>query len=50
MYGQINDMKHTKTFISSPFGNSLDLGLIGDLYSFLPRGHKSVGKKMFFFA
>ena len=34
MYGQINDTKHTKTFISRPFGNSLDLRLVGDLYFF----------------
>ena len=32
IYGQINDTKHTKTFISRPFGNSLDLQLVGDLY------------------
>ena len=30
MYGQINDTKHTKTFISRPFSNSLDLRLVGD--------------------
>ena len=30
MYGQINDTKDTKTFISRPFGNSLDLQLVGD--------------------
>ena len=34
MYGQINDTKHTKTFISRPFDNSLDLRLVGDLYLF----------------
>ena len=28
MYSQINDTKHTKTFISRPFGNSLDLRLV----------------------
>ena len=32
MYGQINDTKHTKMFISRPFSNSLDLRLVGDLY------------------
>ena len=32
MYGQINDTNHTKTFISHPFGKSLDLRLVGDLY------------------
>ena len=37
MYGQINDTKHTKTFISCPFGNSLDLRSVGDLYCFCPR-------------
>ena len=47
MYGQINDTKHTKTFISLPFGNSLDLRLVGDLY-FLPTEHESVGKNIFF--
>ena len=30
VHGQINDTKHTKTFISRPFGNSLDLWLVGD--------------------
>ena len=44
IYGQINDTKHIKTFISGPFGNSLDLRLVGDLY-FLPNEHESVGKK-----
>ena len=47
MYCQINDTKHTKTFISRPFGNSLDLRLVGDLYFFLPTEHESVGKKLF---
>ena len=47
MYGQINDTKHTKTFISRPFGNSLDLRLVGDLY-FLPTEHESVGKTFYF--
>ena len=37
MYGQINDTKHTKTFISRPFGNSLDLRSVGDLYFFFGR-------------
>ena len=37
MYGQINDTKHTKTFISRPFGNSLDLRLVGGLYIFCQR-------------
>ena len=48
MYGKINDTKHTKTFISRPFGNSLDLRLVGDLYLFLPTEHESVGKKKLF--
>ena len=49
MYGQINDTKHNKRFISRPFGNSLDLGLVGDLYFFfLPSAHESVDKKFFF--
>ena len=48
MYGQINDTKHTKVLISRPFGISLDLWLVSDLY-FLPMGaHESVGKKVFF--
>ena len=46
IYGQINDTKHIKTFISHPFGNSLDLQLLGDLY-FLPTEQDSVGKKKF---
>ena len=41
MYGQINGTKHTKTFISRPFGNLLDLWSVGDLYFFLPREHMS---------
>ena len=50
MYCEINDTKHTKTFISRPFGNSLDLRLVGDLYCFFavffcPTEHKSIGKK-----
>ena len=45
MYCQMNDKKHTKTFISRPFGNSLDLRLVGDLYFFLPTRHESIGKK-----
>ena len=62
MYGQINDTKHTKTFLSRPLGNSLYLRLVGDLYIyiffiflfiylfffFLPTEHESVGKKIFF--
>ena len=47
IYDQINDTKHTKTFIPRPFGNSLDLQLVGDLY-FLPTEQESVGKKIFF--
>ena len=35
MYGQINDTKHTKTFISRPFGNSLTLRSVGDLYIYI---------------
>ena len=35
MYGQINDTKHTKTFISRPFGNSLVLRLVDDLFYFI---------------
>ena len=41
MYGQINDTKHTKTFISRPFSGSLDLRLVSDLYFFLPMEHMS---------
>ena len=49
IYGQINDTKHTKTFISRPFGNSLDLQLVGDLY-FLPTEQESgVSRKKNFF-
>ena len=33
--------KHTKTLISRRFGNLLDLGLVGDLYLFLPTEHMS---------
>ena len=47
IYGQINDTKHTKTFISRPFGNSLDLQLVGDLYV-LTTEQESEGKKFFF--
>ena len=32
MYGQINDTKYTKTFISRPFGNSLDLRFGKELF------------------
>ena len=48
MCGQINDTKHTKTFIARPFGNSLDLGSVGDLYFFTHGAHESVGKHFFF--
>ena len=48
MYCQINDTKHTKTFVSRPFGNLLDLRLVSDLHFFLPTEHESVGKKNFF--
>ena len=48
MYGQINNRKHTKTFISRPFGNSLDLQSVGNLYFFAHGAHESVGKKIFF--
>ena len=44
MYYQINDMKHTKTFISRPFGNSLYLRLVGDLY-FFAHGARVGGQK-----
>ena len=47
MYGQIIVTKHTKTLICRPFGNLLDLWLVGDLY-FLPTEHESVGKKKVF--
>ena len=48
MYGQINDTKHSKTFISRPFGNSLDLRSVGDLYIIFVHGaHESVGKIKF---
>ena len=47
MYGQINDMKHTKTFISRPFGNSLDLRLVGDLYFFAHGARVGWQKKNF---
>ena len=46
MYGQINDTKHTKTLISHPFGNSLDLQLVGGLYFFCPRSTR-LKKKLF---
>ena len=45
MYGQINDTKHTKTFISRPFGNLLALRSAGDFNFF---AHESVGKTFFF--
>ena len=51
MYDQINDTKHTKTFISRPFGNSLDLRLVGDLYFFFFAHGARVGRqKKFFFS
>ena len=43
MYGQINDTKHIKTFISRPFGNSLDLQLVGDLFFFFAHGARIGG-------
>ena len=43
MYGQINDAKHTKTFISRPFGNSLDLRLVY-IYIYLFHGAR-VGRQ-----
>ena len=50
MYGQMNDTKHTKTFNSRPFRNSLDLRLVSDLFFFFAlRAHELVGKKIFFF-
>ena len=36
MYGQISGTKHTKALISRPFGNSLDLRSVSDLYFFSP--------------
>ena len=47
IYGQINDTKHTKTFISPPFGNSLDLQFVGDLYFFAHGAGVSTQKKKF---
>ena len=47
IYGQINDTKHTKTFISRHFGNSLDLRLVGDLY-FFTHGARVGRQKKFF--
>ena len=45
MLGQINETKHTKTVISRPFGNSLDLRSVGDFnfffFFFLPTQHMS---------
>ena len=32
MYGQINDTKHAKTFLSHPFSNPLDLSVIHILH------------------
>ena len=40
MYDQINDMKHTKTFISRPFGYSL----VSDLYFIFAHGAR-VGRQ-----
>ena len=49
MYGQINDTKHTKTLISRPFGNSLDLWLVGDLFFFFfPLGARVCRQKKIF--
>ena len=45
--GQINDMKHTKTFISRPFDNSLNLQLVSDLY-FFAHGARVGWQKKFF--
>ena len=50
MYGQINDTKHTKTFISCPFSNSLDLRLVSDLYFFCSWSTLVGRQKIFFFA
>ena len=50
MYGQINDTKHTKTFISHPFGNSLDLPSVGDLYFFCSQSTWVGRQKKIFFA
>ena len=49
MYGQINDTKQTKMFISCPFGNSLDLRSVGDLYCFCPRSRLANFFFLFFF-
>ena len=49
MYGQINDTKHSKTFITRPFGNSLDLRSVGDLNFFAHKAHDSEGKQIVFF-
>ena len=49
MYGQINDTKHTKTFISNPLGNSLYLRSVGDLYFFCQRSTSVGRQKCFFF-
>ena len=50
MYGQINDTKHTKTFISRPFGNSLDLRLVvvGDFFFFFAHGARVGRQKKYF--
>ena len=47
IYGQINDMKHTKTFISRPFDNALNLRLVGDLYFFAHGVRVGWQKKIF---
>ena len=47
MYGKKNDKKHTKTFISRPFSNPLDLRSVGDLY-FFARGARVGRQKNFF--
>ena len=47
MHGQINDAKHTKMFISCPFGNSLDLRSVVDLFFFLPTAHMTRLAKIF---
>ena len=52
MYGQINDTKHTKTFISRPFGNLWTCGRSVIYIFFFAHGvHEPVAKKKncFFF-
>ena len=48
MYGQINDTKHTKMFISRSFGNSFDFRLVSDLWFFCSRGASQYAKMFFF--